>query len=67
MTVQQVEELRLERGAGTVRVEIGEERVLRFLEDDAGIEPRGEAFGERGLARADRPLDGDVAEVHAGR
>ena len=65
--VQQIEELCLERGAGFVGVEVGEKRVLGFLQHDRGIEPRAEPLGERGFTGADRPLDGDVAERQTAR
>src|SRR5262249_60819320 len=54
---QQEEELRLQRGARPIRVEVGEERILGFLEDDAGVEARAESLRKRGLARADRSFD----------
>ena len=56
MTVQQIEELRLQGGARPVGVEVGEKRVLGFLQHDGGIETRAEAFGECGFACADRSL-----------
>ena len=67
MAVEQVEELRLQRGAGPVGVEVGEKRILGFLEHDRGVEPRAEPLGQRGLARADRSFDRDVAELQGGR
>ena len=66
MAVEQIEELRLQRGAGTVGVEIGEKRILGFFEDDRRVEPRAEPFGQRGLARADGPFDRDVTELQGG-
>ena len=66
MPVQQIEQLRLQGGAGPVGVEIGEERILRFLQDDGGIETSAEPFGECGFACADRPFDRDVAELQGG-
>ena len=67
MAVQQIEELRLQRGAGLVGVEVGEKRIVGFLEHDRRVEPRAEPLGERGLARADRSFDRDVAELQAAR
>ena len=66
MAVQQIEELGLQRGAGPVGVEVGEKRIVGFLEHDRRIEPRAESFGQRGFARADRSLDRDVAELQGG-
>ena len=67
MTVEEIEELRLQRGAGPVGVEIGEERILGFFQHDRRVEPRAEPLGERGLARADRAFDRDVAELQGAR
>ena len=66
MAVEQIEELRLQRRAGPVGVEVGEKRILLFLEHDGGVESCAQPFGERRLARADRSFNRDVAEVHAG-
>ena len=66
VAVEQVEELRLQRRAGTVGVEVGEERILGFFEHDRRVEARAEPLGQRGLARADRPFDRDVAELQGG-
>jgi len=66
MAVQQVKELRLECGAGAIRVEVGQERVLGFLEDDRGVEARAEPFSQRRFSRADRTLDRDVPELQSG-
>ena len=66
MAVEQVEELCLQGRAGAIGVEVGEEGVLGFLEDDRGIEPRAEPFGQRGLARADGTFDREVAELQDG-
>ena len=63
MTVEEIEELRLQRGAGTVGVEIGEERILGFFQHDCRVEPCAQPHGERGLARSDRAFDRDVAEL----
>ena len=67
MAVEQIEELRLQRGAGTVGVEVGEKRILGFFEHDRRVEPCAEPLGERGLARADRAFDRDVAELQGAR
>ena len=61
MPVQQVEELRLQRRARAPAVEVGEERILAFLEHRGRVEPRRETFGERGLADADWSFDRDRA------
>ena len=66
MAVEQVEQLRLQRGAGTVGVEIGEERILGFFQHDRRVEPCAKPLGERGFARADRAFDRDVAELQGG-
>jgi predicted dienelactone hydrolase len=58
------EELRLERVAGAVLVEAGEERVLAgLLEQQLGAGALGEQARERRLADADRPFDRDVAKA----
>ena len=67
MAIEQVEELRLQRSARAIRVEIREERIVHFLEHDCRIEPGAEPFGERGLARTDRAFDRDVAELQRSR
>ena len=66
VAVEQIKELRLERGARTVGVEIGEERVFHFLEHDRGVEARAETLRQSGFARADRSFDGDVPELQGG-
>ena len=66
MAVEQVEELGLQRGAGPVGVEVGEKRILGFLEHDRRVEARAEPLGQRGLAGADRTFDRDVAELQGG-
>ena len=65
MAIEQIEELRLKRGAGAVGVEIGEKRVLGVFADEGGVQARGQPFGECGLASANRPVDRDVVEVQA--
>jgi hypothetical protein len=66
MTVEEVEELGLERGAGPVGVEVREERIVGILEHHRGVETRAEPFCERRLAGADRAINGNVPKVHAG-
>ena len=66
MAVEQIEELRLQRGAGPVGVEVGEERILGVFEDERRVEPRAEPLGQRRFARADRSFDRDVAELQGG-
>ena len=50
-------------GAGTLGVEVGQKRVLGFVEHDRRVEARAEPIGERRLADAHRAFDRDVAEV----
>ena len=60
--LEEEEELRRQRVARHVLVELAEERVLRrLLEQQFRAHSRAQPPGERGLARADRPLD-DVAQ-----
>src|SRR5262249_3219198 len=66
MPREQIEELGLQRGAGAVGIEISDERILGFLEDDGGVETRTQTLGQRGLAGADGSFDGDGAETPAG-
>ena len=65
MAVEQIEQLRLQRRAGTPRVEIDEERILGFFQHSCGVEPRRQPLGERRLARADRAFNRDVLERHS--
>ena len=58
-----VEELSLKRGAGTIAVEVGQERILAIFENECGVDACGQPFCEYGLARADGTLDGDVPEL----
>ena len=60
---QQVEELRLQRGAGSVRVEVGDEGIVGLLEDDRRVEARAEARGQRRFADADGAFDRDMAKL----
>jgi hypothetical protein len=55
--------LYLQRRAGTIGVEVGEKRIVGFFEDRGGIQARGEPFGQRGFARADRAFNRDVAKL----
>ena len=63
MAIEEIEQLRLERGARAVGVEFGEERVLRFLQHDRRVEPCAEPLGQRGFARADRALRSRCSET----
>ena len=64
---EQGEELRLERPPRTASgVRVGEERVVRVVQDDRRVEPRAEAIGERRLAHAGRAVDGEMAELQDG-
>ena len=44
-------------------VEVGEERVVGFVEDDRRVEAGAEPVGEQRLADADGPFDRDVPEI----
>src|SRR5215467_15411897 len=63
VSVQQVEQLCLEGRARAVGVEIGQERVVGFFEDDGGVETCAESFGQRSFSRSNRTLDRDVPEL----
>ena len=63
MTIQQIEQLGLQRGAGPVGVEIREERILLIFTHVRGVEPRREPLCESGLAGADGAVDRDVSKV----
>ncbi len=67
MAIEQIEELRLQRRAGTIGVEVGEKRIVGFFEDERGVESRAEPLGECGFAGADRTFDRDVAELQGAR
>ena len=56
-------QLRLQRSARPVAVEVAEERILRFFENERGVEPRREPLRECRFACADRTFDRDVAEL----
>ena len=61
VAAEEEEELRLERVAGAVAVEVGEEGVLvEGLEDGLRLEPLLEQPGQRRLADADDALKRDV-------
>jgi len=64
--VEQIEELGLKRSAGTIGVEISQERILGIFEDHRRIEARRKPFSQCGLADTDRPFDRDVPEVQVG-
>src|SRR6185312_6325400 len=66
VTIQQIEQLRLQRRAGTIGVEVGEKGIVGFLEDDRRVEARAEPFCERRFARANRPFNRDVTELQGG-
>src|SRR4051812_19844882 len=61
---ERVEELCLERRAGTAAMEVGEERIVGFVEDDGGVQPRAQAIRERRFADACGPFNGEVTELH---
>jgi hypothetical protein len=60
---QREEQLRLEAGAGALRVEVREKRVLGFVQDDRRVETGAEAIGQQRFSEAGRPLDRDVTEL----
>ena len=66
VAVEQVKQLGLQRRAGPVRVEVREERVVGVFEDDGRVQARAEPLGQRGLTRANRPFDRDVAKLQDG-
>jgi hypothetical protein len=66
MTAEQEEQLGLKRGARSVGVEIGQERIFGILQDRRRIQSRREPFSQRGLANTDRTLDRDVTKVQVG-
>ena len=51
MAREREEELRLERRAGAAGVEIGQKRILAFVEHDGRVETRAEPLGQRVLPR----------------
>ena len=63
MAIEQIEQLRLQRGARPVGVEVGEERVFRIFEYQCRIESRCEPLGQRRLAGPERSFDGDVVKI----
>ena len=67
MAVEEIEELRLQRRAGTVGVEVAEKWVLHFFQHDRGVQSSAEALRECGLARANRSFNRDVAELQGAR
>src|SRR5262249_27289561 len=59
--LEQEEQLRLEREARSIDVEVLQERVVvRPLEQQLGAERRRQQRRQRALAGTDRPFDGDV-------
>ena len=60
--LEQEVELGLERGARDVAVEILEERVGDVLEHLHAFEALGQPLDQRGLAGADRSVDGEISE-----
>ena len=66
MAAEKKEELRLQRGAGTIGVEVGEEGIVGFLEHDGRVEPRTETLRKSGFTRADRTFYRDVPERQCG-
>ena len=66
MAIEEVEQLRLQRGAGTIGVEVGKKWIVGFLEHDGRVEPCAEPFGERRLPCTDGPFNRDVTELQGG-
>ena len=66
VAVQEVEKLGLKRRARAVGVEVGEERVFGFFQNDRRVETSAEPLGQRRFSRADRTLDRDVPELQSG-
>ena len=64
MTVEQVEELCLQRRTRPPAVEVREERILRLLEHVGGIERVASRSASERLADADRSFDRDVLKRH---
>ena len=58
VAVEQEEQLRLEGGARPIGIEVGEERVVRFLQDGRRVDVRGQPLGQRRLADTGRALRG---------
>ena len=50
VTPEREEQLRLKRRTGPPRLEVGEKRIVGFVEDDRRIESRAEPIGEQRLA-----------------
>ena len=67
MAVEQVEQLRLQRRAGPLGVEVGEERILGVFEDRRAVDSAGQPLGQPRLADADRAFDGEIAKRHVRR
>ena len=63
MAREQEEELGLERGAAPPGAEFVEERILLLVEHHRRADARRQPLGKQGLARADRPFDGEIPEV----
>jgi hypothetical protein len=66
VAVEQEEQLRLEGGARLVGVEVGQERVVRFLQDRRRIDVRGQPLGQRRLADTGGPFEGYITEIQGG-
>jgi hypothetical protein len=64
VAVEQIEQLRLQRGAGAAGVEVGKKRILRVLEHGGSVEPRRHTLGESGLPDAEWAFNGDVGGRH---
>jgi hypothetical protein len=60
------EQLGLERRACAALIEVCEERVVAFVEDDGRVETRAETLRQESLADRRRPFDGDMPEQQAG-
>jgi hypothetical protein len=67
MSIEQVEELGLERRSRSIGVEIGEKGIVGLFVHDGRFESRAEPFGQRRLADADRSLERDMAKLQGCR
>src|SRR4026208_102388 len=65
MPVEEIEKLRLQSRARTIRVKVGEKGILRFFQDHGRVETRSKSFGQLCFSCADRTFDRDVAEVQS--
>jgi hypothetical protein len=67
VTIDQKEQLRLQRGARTIGVEVGKKGIVGVFEDERGVEACAEPLCQRGLPGPDWTFNRDVAEVQGAR